>query len=286
MIRRGMSARSHGQLRGNACALVAAIVVLGLAACGGSGRQGGGTVRDFRDVQVGDVRVETLPGGTGAVIRVTTDPATVCAVAFGPTRALGRIANDPGMGGTAISRHSVALRNLRPGTTYRYRLTATDATGGVYQTPELRTFRTRPAAAAGAGTNGPDLALGATVAGVSSVYGDAFAASNALDGDLTTEWSSNGDGDDAFLTVDLGKALAVTGVAFRTREMGDGSAITRSFSVLVDGKRRFGPFPAGDRLDARIAHLTASARLFRFDVVSSTGGNTGAAEIEIYGARG
>lgn len=75
----------------------------------------------------------------------------------------------------------------------------------------------------------------------------------------------------------------MTGVAFRTREMSDGSAITRTFAVAVDGGKRFGPFPAGDRLDPRTAAVSFTGRRLRFAVVSSTGGNTGAAEIEVFG---
>jgi F5/8 type C domain len=271
----------------SAASLLAVSVALGLVACGGNaGKPGAGGVRDFGDVQVGTTKVETHPGGTEAVIRVTTDPATVCAVAVGKSEALGRIANDPNMRGTAITEHAVVLRNLVPSTTYRYRLTATDAAADVYQTPGTLTFETRPAAKASAGASGPDLALHAKVVDVSSVYSSAFAASNALDGALATEWSSNGDGDHAFLTIDLGKRVAVTGVAFRTREMGDGSAITRSFSVVVAGGKRYGPFRAGDRRAARIAAVSFTGRILSFEVDKSTGGNTGAAEIEVYGAGG
>jgi hypothetical protein len=106
-----------------------------------------------------------------------------------------------------------------------------------------------------------------------------FEAKNAFDGDLATEWSSNGDGNAAFLSIDLGAPRSITGVAFRTREMADGSAITRSFTVTVDGKTTLGPFPAGDRRIARAATVSATGRRLRFDLVNSTGGNTGADEI-------
>ena len=68
--------------------------------------------------------------------------------------------------------------------------------------------------------------------------------------------------------------------------MGDGSAITRSFSVVVDGGTRYGPFGAGNRRSARIAPVSFTGRILRFEVDTSTGGNTGAAEIEVYGAGG
>jgi hypothetical protein len=269
-----------------AAVTAAAVAALGLAGCGGSsgppGAEGSGAVRDFAAVQVGETEVEILRGGTGAVIRLTTDPPTVCAVAYGETEALGQIANDPSMGGSAITEHAVVLRNLRPDTTYHYRLTATDAEGAVYQTRAALTFTTEPPAEA-AGPGGENLALDASVVEASSSFSDAWGAANALDGDLTTEWSSAGDGSDAYLTIDLGKRAEVTGVAFRTREMADGSAITRSFSVVVDDGERLGPFPAGDRQDANVADVTFTGRVLRFEVEESTGGNTGAAEIEVYG---
>ena len=116
------------------------------------------------------------------------------------------------------------------------------------------------------------LRIGATVLEVSSEYSPAFEGANAVDGDLSSEWSSNGDGDDAFITLDLGRAVDVTAVAFRTRQMNDGTAIT-TFTVTVDGAV-LGPFPAG----TDPVPLAVSARVMRFDVESSSGGNTGAVE--------
>ncbi len=254
-----------------------------LAGCGGSGGAGGsGGVRDFHAIQVGRTRLQVAADGRSAVVRLQTDPPTVCAIAYGRTGSLGRIANDPSMGGRAIARHTVVLGGLAPNTTYSYRLTATDARGRVYQTRTLATFTTTPRKGASPGT---DVAVGAKVVAVSSQYSNDYRAANAVDGNLSTEWSSAGDGDKAFITIDLGRTRDVTGVAFRTREMGDGSAITRTFDVVVDGGRRFGPFPAGDRVDPKTAKVSFSGRRLRFEVVRSTGGNTGAAEIEVFAHR-
>jgi hypothetical protein len=254
-------------------ALAAASALL-LAGCGGAG----GGVRDFSAVEVGKRTVQVAADGRSAVVHLRTSPPTVCAIAYGRTTSLGSIANDPSMGGTAISSHTVVLRDLSPNTTYRYRLTATDARGRVFQSSTLATFRTTPRASA---TAGRDIAVGARVVAVSSQFDGAYRAANAVDGNLATEWSSNGDGSHAFLTVDLGAAHRVRGVAFLTREMSDGSAITRTFAVVVGG-RRYGPFPAGNRVDARVATVSFTARRLRFEVVRSTGGNTGAAEIEVF----
>lgn len=187
------------------------------------------------------------------------------------------------MGGSAIREHAVVLRDLKPDTTYRYRLTATDAGGSIYQSTvlELTTEPPRPAAPAG-----DNVAVGASVVDVSSEFDMAFGAANALDGDLATEWSSAGNGNDAFVTIDFGRRVEITGVAFRTREMADGSAITRSFTVSVDGGEPLGPFSAGDRQAANAATVSVTGRILRFEVAESTGGNTGAAEIEVYAAQG
>jgi chitodextrinase len=283
-----MAGMSWMRKRGRAVWLLAVpAAVVGLAACGGGSDEAAPSrvVQDFRAIQVGEPKVEILRGGTAAVIRVTTDPPTVCAAAYGESEALGRVANDPGMGGSAITDHSVTLRSLAPNTTYFFRLTATDAAGGVYQTRELLTFTTEPPPRDPA-ASGRNVALGATVLDVSSSFSEAFAASNALDGDLTTEWSSAGDGNDASLTVDLGGKVEVTGVAFRTREMADGLAITRSFSLVVDDGTRLGPFTAGDRQEANVAAVSFTGRILRFEVEASTGGNTGASEIEVYRREG
>lgn len=253
-------------------------VTCGLVACGAPSDKGG-AVRDFSVIEVGRTQINSAASGRSAILMVQTDVPTVCAVAYGRTAALGSIANDPNMGGTAIVRHVVFLNNLRPNTTYRFRLTATDARGRVFQTPELATFRTTAHKEA---AYGRDVALRAKIVAVSSQWSSAYRAANAIDGNLSTEWSSAGDGNRAFITIDLGRPVRVDGVAFITREMSDGSAITRTFAVVVDSARRYGPFQAGDRVDPRVAVVSFTGRRVRFEVVTSTGGNTGAAEIEVF----
>jgi len=123
------------------------------------------------------------------------------------------------------------------------------------------------------------MARNATVASVSSEFSNVFAAANAIDGNPATEWSSRGDGDDAFITIDLGSERAVSAIRFVTREMSDGSSIATTYTVAVDGEV-FGPFDAG--LDPPLIDVNFTGRVLRFDIESSTGGNTGAAEIEVF----
>lgn len=259
--------------------LAAGVSVLGFGlVLGGCGTGGVGSISPFSAVEVGRARVITAADGRSATVQLVTRPPTVCAIAYGPTTALGSIADDPNMGGTAVSHHTVVLTGLSPATTYRYRFTATDARGQVFQTPQLATFTT-PRATGGLGA---DVAVGAKVVAVSSQWSAAYSGANAVDGKLSTAWATAGNGDHAFITIDLRKPLAIDGVAFITRAMSDGSAITRTYSVLVDGSKKYGPFPAGTPADPRVARVSFNARTLRYQVVSSTGGNTGALEVEAF----
>ena len=260
--------------------LAVAIACLSLAACGGT--RGVNTVRSFETIQKGQIRLQVAADGKSAVLRVMTDPPTVCAVAFGRTRSLGSIADDPAMGGTAIPNHVVFLSPLVPNSTYHFLLTATDAEGHVFQTPTMTTFTT---AAHQSNPYGRDVAVGAKVVAVSSQWSSDYKAANAVDGNLSTEWATAGDGNHASITIDLGRRYPIDGVAFVTREMSDGTAITRSFAVVAEDGRRYGPFPAGSRVDLRTTRVSFTSRRLRFEVVTSTGGNTGAAEIEVFSRR-
>jgi hypothetical protein len=262
-------------------AAAAAALCLGVAACGATGTaRHSANIGDFSLIEVGQTHLQIAADGRSAVVQVQTSPPTVCAIAYGRTSALGSIADDPDMGGTAISRHIVVLGGLAPGTTYHFLLTATDAEGRVFQTPALATFTTPR----GTSALGRDVAIGAKIVAVSSQWSSAYSAANAVDGNLSTAWASNGDGDRAFITIDLGRERKITGISFIPREMSDGSAITRTYAVVVDGRRRYGPFLAGSPVGPHIVPVSFTGRFLRFEVVRSTGGNTGAAEIEVFSA--
>ena len=229
-------------------------------------------VHDFTEIAVGEPRVELDPSGTAATIRVTSTQVAACSVVFGTDEAFGRLATDADMAAGGHTDHHPILGGLTPDTTYLYRLQGTTADGTLYQSRTL-SFHTPPAPA-----GGPDLALEASVADVSSEYGAAYAATNAIDGDLTTEWSSAGDGDAAFITIDLGTPQVIGSVAWVTRSMSDGTATTKTFTLTADGVE-IGTFPAGSEPVA----VSLTAQVLRFDVASSTGGNTGAREIVVRG---
>lgn len=252
--------------------LAGAVLVLAVAACRGPATQ---EVAPFDEIAVSGPDIETDPSGTAAILTVETGIDAVCAVSYGQEKPGGRIATDREMDPEGHSDHRVVLSGLQPDTEYEYRLQGVGSDGRLYRSDVYR-FRTPEAVVS---ELGPNLAVDGSVVEVSSEFSDGFRADFAVDGDIGTEWSSRGDGDDAFITLDLGSEADVSGVAFRTREMSDGSAITSSFTVTVDDGETFGPYPAGsDPVDVEFR-----GQVLRFDVAESTGGNTGAVEIEVFG---
>jgi hypothetical protein len=238
-----------------------------------------GVVRPFDEIAATGPEVEVDPSGTFAVIRVTTTIEAVCAVSYGPGPELGMIATDQDMGGGGHSDHQPVLDRLTPGRTYSYRLQGIGPDGTLYRS-ELLTFQTPSAP-----TNdalGPNIAPQAQIVEVSSEFSASFSADNAIDGDPTTEWSSAGDGDGAFIVIGLAADTAVTGIGYRSRSMSDGTALTTSFTVTIDDATTLGPFDAGAGLV--VVEAPFQGRIIRIDVETSTGGNTGAVEIEIYAA--
>jgi hypothetical protein len=251
---------------------VIGLLVLLLAACSADDT---GSVRPFSDIAVADPVVEVDPSGTVATLRVDTTIDAVCAVSYGIDSPSGALATDRDMGVGGHSEHEAVMTGLEPNTTYQYRLQGVGADGAVYQS-ETYTFTT-PEADPSMAAPGENVALGATVAEVSSEFSDQFAAENAFDGDLGTEWSTAGDGDDAFVTVDLGATIDVSAIRFRTRSMSDGSSTTETFTVSV-ADQVYGPFEAGPEP----SEVDISGRFLTFSVETSTGGNTGAVEIEVF----
>lgn len=246
--------------------------LVAVAACSSGDAEA--AVRPFSEIAKTDPVIEFDPGGTAATLRVTTTVDAVCAVAYGPEGPFGSIATDRNMGIGGHSDHEAVMTGLKPNTAYQYRLQGVGADGMLYRS-EVFTFTTP--AGDQATELGPNLAVGATVVDVSSEFSDDFAAANALDGDLGTEWSTRGDGNNAFITIDLGAVVDIAAVGFRTRSMSDGTATTQSFTVIVDGNTN-GPFPAGPSP----TRVNFRGQILTFEVAESTGGNTGAVEIEVY----
>lgn len=270
-------------------ALLAAALVA--ASCsGGSGDGPDGEILPFSQVQASDFTFEADPSDpTRGIFRVTTTEPMICAIVWGEDANFGRFNNSLSMNGTGILQHDVVLPDLVQGTEYTFRVQGSTADGRQYRSDTL-TFTIPVTDPVAEGPSADELGLGenlaprATVVDVSSEFSDAFAATNALDGDPSTEWSSRGDGDEGYLTIDLGAEVAIGGVSFVTRSMADGSAITDTFTVTVDGDRVLGPFPAGAPVNERITLVDVTGTELRFDVETSSGGNVGAVDVFVYAA--
>lgn len=271
--------------------LLAVLVPLALlvAACGGGSGAGrasahnGVDVRPFREVQDSDFRFEADPADpTRGIFHVKTTEPMICAIVWGEDSSFGRFNNSLAMNGTGIIDHDVLLSDVKPGVDYHYIVEGTTADGTLYRSPEAMFVITRAKAAATAVPPGVNVATGAAVVDASSSFSSSFAPERAVDGDLGTEWSSRGDGNGAYLVVDVGTVVAVDAVEFVTRSMADGSAVTETFTVSADGGAPLGPFAAGTPAHRRWSKVDITGRVFRFEVATSTGGNVGAVELGLY----
>lgn len=273
-------------------ALTAAAASITLAACGSSAASdadasGGdslGELLPFSDVQENEFTFEGDPNDPGrGIFRVRTTEPMICAIVWGETEDFGNFNNSLAMSGTGIIEHDVVLPGAMAGSTYFFRVQGSVANGNQYRSP-VDAF-TIPAFEGEVGDDiarGTNLATGATIVEVSSVFGPGFEAENAIDGDNNTEWASAGDGDDGFIVLDLGSEQEIAGIEFITRSMLDGTATAEMITATI-GNETFGPFPAGNPADPRFAALSATGQRVRFDVDTSTGGNVGAIEVNVYG---
>ncbi len=224
-----------------------------------------------------------------AMIHFWTTQASTCAVHYGTSPdALDNTATAPNMQpGQFFFEHTVPLEPLLPDTTYYYRGAATTADGASY-TSSLHDFHTPPAPAGDL----VDVALataGTTIAGVSSNYGNApndstWGALRAIDGLMSTAWATNGDGDDAWLELDLGQPRTIVRVGIRSRKMADGTSIVLSSQLTFDGATTIGPLSTPDPDVTYTFDLDTPlvAQHVRFDALATTGGNTGLVELQLF----
>ena len=227
-----------------------------------------------------------------ARVHAVTNIDVVCSVAYGETREYGRLATDSDMDASGHEDHGPLLTGLKPNTEYHLTFGGIGPDGTVYRYSDM-TFRTKPApVGAPAKPSGQDLALlanGARVVGTSSNFGGAgnsetWGGNQAIDGDASTQWSSDGDGNDAWIEIELAAETRVTGLGFWSRTMGS-SAEVHAFRVVSDGGEVRGPFRLEDASTVHYFETDLTATRLRFEVTESSGGNTGAVEIEVYGTQ-
>ncbi len=223
-----------------------------------------------------------------ATVLIDTGVPVVCAAAYGTTTAYGQLATDSDMAGGPHENHHPLLSGLQPDTDYHVRLQGVGQDGTLYRSQDY-TFRTPKGDASETRPSGTNLALmtgGAKIAGVSSNYGGdntgSYGANNAIDGNPATQWSSNGDGNKAWIEIELPAKAHITNIGFWSRTMGS-SAEIRTFRVITDGGQAYGPFTLADAGSIHYFATDFTAQRLRFEAVDTSGGNTGAVEIEIYG---
>ncbi len=296
----GCATETKGSLlaRGALCTLTpgmtkAALVGFGflLALCAGCGDDGN---ERQPAIQFLNLRVEEI-SPTRALVRFDTNVPTTCKAEYGTSEEnLDFEASDPSMMPNQLAEnHNVPLEDLAPQTTYFYRAKATDE-NGVTARSDIHAFTTLPAPDASAMTNVALATMGTRVAHVSSNFGDgamvkvgndsAWGANNAIDGSVTTEWATADDGDDAFIELDFGQARTISGVGFRSRRMTDGSSIIRSFLLVLPDESVLGPFdtPDPDQFYAFDFDPPVTTQTIRLEAFATTGGNTGAKEIQFF----
>jgi hypothetical protein len=257
---------------------------------------------DGETVTVSGQQVQVLPLAVVTetemtIVEVTDTTARVnfvgtvplaCYLVYGTDDGFGQVANDPDMAEAAIIDHNPVLLGLEPDTEYVFRMQGMGEDGVIYVS-ELYRFRTLPAS-----DEISDNLLapenGAVVTQVSSNFGGQpddgrWGINNAFDGNSVTEWSSDGDGDDAYFVVALDGTYQIDSIEYWSRQMTDGSSIVESFTVTIDSGETFGPFELPDPDQAYAFAVDFVTATLRFDVETSTGGNTGAVDVAAYGSR-
>jgi len=92
------------------------------------------------------------------------------------------------------------------------------------------------------------------------------------------------------VTLDLGQVRSLVQVAYRSRRMTDGSSIVNKFQLLVvdDSANPFvlGPYETPDpsQLYTFDVNPPVNVERIRFEALETTGGNTGAKEIQLFEA--
>jgi len=106
---------------------------------------------------------------------------------------------------------------------------------------------------------------------------------SAVDGSGNSAWSSQGDGDNAFIEIRLAQRSQIDRIEYWSRSMSDGTAQVFAFNISADDGTIYGPFEVPDANQAYSFEVDFETTTLRFSVVTSSGGNTGAVEFGVYG---
>jgi len=244
------------------------------------------TLKPIDQLLNSELVVTTFANDGSASLPIETSIPVACSVVYGQTPEFGSLSVDLDMNGGTHTLHNPLLTNLEPETSYYFRVQGIDDAGVIYLS-EVMTFTTPPRNTS-AVTNLASPELGAEVIGYSSAFGGAdvdenWGADSAFDGSSNTAWSSDGDGDNAWIEVRLAQRSHIERIAFWSREMSDGTAQVFEFNVTNEAGETYGPFTLQDASQLYEFEVDFEAITLRFDVVNSSGGNTGAIEIGVYG---
>ena len=246
------------------------------------------TIRPIADVTLDQPPAVTDITAADAILRFDSTIPLACAIVYGQTTDYGMIATDMDMAGGAHTDHHPLLTGLEPDTEYHYRVQGSAADGSIF-VGEDATFAT-PAATPSAEVNLASLAAGARVIAVSSNFGgatddEAWGADSAIDGSAATAWSSNGDGNDAFIEIQFAAESIINAVEVWTRTMSNNTAQIFTFTLTTASGNQLGPFDLTDASQGyRFEIDGVVTRSLRLDVIDSNGGNTGLVEFAAYGS--
>lgn len=228
---------------------------------------------------------------TSARFTFVTSIPVACSLIWGTDTDYGEIAVDPNMNGAAVIDHNINIGGLEPDTTYHWRIQGTAADGTIYIDDDY-TFTTAPASDANE-ENIAALANGASIIGVSSNIGggandQSWGANSAIDGNPATAWSSNGDGNDAWIDIQLSREADIHAVDVWSRFMTNNTSQIFEFTLTTDKAEVFGPFtlPSGTPTASHRFEIepTMPVASLRLDVTDSNGVNTGLIEFAAYTA--
>ncbi|MFA9406433.1 MAG: discoidin domain-containing protein [Anaerolineales bacterium] len=265
------------------------IFIVLLTACsnsGGTALTEGITFRSVDEIIEGPLEVANFASDGSATLPIHTTVPVACTVVYGTTPEFGSLTLDQDMAGGTHSDHNPLLSGLEPETTYYFRVQGVDDDGNIYLS-EVMTFTAPPLDDAPTENLASPL-QSAEITEYSSAFGGAapderWGAKSAFDDNPNTEWSSAGDGDDAWIEIKLAQPARVDTVSFHSRAMPDGSAITLAFTVTTDNGEVVGPFDVPNTSQPYEFELAFEAQTLRFELVDTTGGNTGVVDIAVFG---